>query len=481
MSEKIKYSKPEGFFDTFDRRPGTVKKNMHYCPGCGHGVLHKLIAEALSDLKMQDNTVIIAPVGCAVFTYYYFDCCGISVPHGRAPAVATGIERAHQDSMVISYQGDGDLGAIGFNNFIQAANRGENIIVCFVNNAVYGMTGGQMAPTTLPGQKTMTSPYGRSTTNEGYPMKVSEMVAALDSPIYVERVALTTPSRIRNARKALRKGLKYMIDHKGFSLVEFLSPCPVNWKMNSSEANEWIEKKMLPHFPLKCFKDIGEKRKEINRVSGIYDPEKVKEVLYPKIKGIDSGDTTLRKQLRIKIAGFGGQGILSLGIMISLMGQLRNINVTWLPSYGPEMRGGTANCSVVLNNDEVGSPMVDQTNILIAMNQPSIDKFLPSLNEKGILLYDSTNIKAPETNARIYSVDAGNIAEEIGNLKCANSVIMGAFSTALEGLEQSTYEKTFKEALKLRFKWKESIIEDNIKAFRLGKKLVKRENLKNSK
>ena len=183
--KKVKFGKPKGFFDTFERRPGSIKKNMHYCPGCGHGILHKLLAEGLSDMGMQDQSVLIAPVGCSVFTYYYFDTCGISVPHGRAPAVGTGITRANPECSVISYQGDGDLGAIGFNNFIQAANRGENMLVLFVNNAIYGMTGGQMAPTTLPGQVTKTSPYGRDEITEGYPLKVCEMVSALDSPIYV--------------------------------------------------------------------------------------------------------------------------------------------------------------------------------------------------------------------------------------------------------------------------------------------------------
>ncbi|MCK5844883.1 MAG: hypothetical protein KAG97_09265, partial [Victivallales bacterium] len=205
-TETIKFGRSDGFFETFDRRPGPIKKNMHYCSGCGHGILHKLIAEAIVDLEMQDRMIVISPVGCSVFAYYYFDCGGISVPHGRAPAVATGIIRSNPDSFVISYQGDGDLGAIGLNNFLQAANRGENMTVCFVNNAIYGMTSGQMAPTTLVGQKTATSPYGRSATNEGYPLKVSEMVAALQSPIYVERVALTSTKNIRAARRALRKG-----------------------------------------------------------------------------------------------------------------------------------------------------------------------------------------------------------------------------------------------------------------------------------
>lgn len=476
---KVKFGRSKGFFETFDRRPGPIKKNMHYCPGCGHGILHKLIAEAIHDFDMQKNMVIISPVGCAVFAYYYFDAAGISVPHGRAPAVATGLVRANPDCFVISYQGDGDLGAIGLNNFIQASNRGENITVCFVNNAVYGMTSGQMAPTTLIGQQTMTSPYGRSVTNEGFPLKVCEMVAALESPIYVERVALTSTKNIMNARKSLRKGLKYMKEKRGFSLIEFLSGCPVNMKMTSEENNEWIEKNMIPYFPLGCFKDIGEKRAPIVRPKGIYNKRQVMKTL------LMMGDratektkiTTLRKDLRIKCAGFGGQGVLSLGMMIALMGQSRNINVSWLPSYGPEMRGGTANCSVVLSNNLIGSPIVRETNLLIVMNQASMDKFLPDLHKGGILLYDSTNVKPPDTVKRTFSVNAADIAQKLGNIRCANAALMGAFSSALKGLEQVDYEDAFEEAIIKNFKGKQNLIELNLKAFREGKDTVQIKNV----
>lgn len=477
----MKFGKPKGFFDVFERRPGPIKTNMHYCPGCGHGILHKLIAEAIVDLDMQDQMIIISPVGCAVFAYYYFDCGGISVPHGRAPSVATGLVRANPDSFVISYQGDGDLGAIGFNNFIQAANRGENITVCFVNNAVYGMTGGQMAPTTLPGQKTLTSPYGRCVDNEGYPLKVSEMVAELDSPIYVERVALTSTKNILKAKRALHKGLGYMKEKRGFSLIEFLSGCPVNLKKNPAEVDEWIETQMVPHFPLKRFKDIGASRSPVRRPGkGVYEPNDVTRILNESVyvghhKTIK--ETTLRKDLRIKCAGFGGQGVLSLGMMIATMGQSRAINVTWLPSYGPEMRGGTANCSVVLSNDDIGSPIVRESNILIAMNQPSMDKFLPELVEGGILLYDSTNITPPDTSIRSFSVNAAEIAKKIGHVVYANSVLLGAFAMALGGLEKEDYEDAFEEAIIKKFKGKEELIEKNLKAFEAGKSSVKIENV----
>lgn len=480
MSKEIqKFGKPKGYFDTFERRPGPFKKNMHYCPGCGHGILHKLIAEAIVDLEMQDQMVIVAPVGCAVFAYYYFDCGGISVPHGRAPAVATGIIRSNPDSYVISYQGDGDLGAIGLNNFLQAANRGENMTVCFVNNAIYGMTSGQMAPTTLVGQKTATSPYGRSVENEGFPLKVSEMVAALDSPIYVERVALTSTKNIRASRRALRKGLTYMKEKKGFSLIEFLSGCPINLKKSAEETDEWIENEMIPYFPLGCLKDVGDERTSINRPKAIFDKDFVTKSLIESAASMKWGDkeSILRKDLRIKCAGFGGQGILSLGMMIAAMGQSRNINVTWLPSYGPEMRGGTANCSVVLSNEEIGTPIVKETNILIAMNQPSMDKFLPDLTSEGILLYDSTGIDPPKTNSRVFAVEAAQIAHDIGNIKCANSAIMGAFAACLKGFELEDYEEAFEEAIRTTFRKKVDLIDLNILAFRKGKESVKTVNV----
>lgn len=477
--ETVKFGRSKGFFETFDRRPGTIKKNMHYCPGCGHGVLHKLIAEAMVDLEMQNNMIIIAPVGCSVFSYYYYDAAGISVPHGRAPAVGTGLIRANPDSFVISYQGDGDLGAIGLNNFLQAANRGENMTVCFVNNAVYGMTSGQMAPTTLVGQKTATSPYGRSVTNEGYPLKVAEMVAALDSPIYVERVALTTPKNIRSARRALRKGLTNMKEKRGFSLIEFLSGCPINLKKTAKETDEWIEEEMIPYFPIGCFKDISKERPPITRPKPIFDKEQVMDTLIQSAGNIRWGtkETKLRKDLRIKCAGFGGQGILSLGMMIAAMGQSRGINVSWLPSYGPEMRGGTANCSVVLSNNIIGSPVVRDSNILIAMNQQSVDKFLPDLTQKGILLYDSTGIKPPKTKSRIFSVEAAKIAIDIGNIRCANSAIMGAFAACLKGFEMEDYEEAFEEAIKKTFRKKQELIDYNIRAFSKGKESVKMENV----
>lgn len=257
MADKVLYTRSKGFFPSFERRPGPIKTNMHYCPGCGHGILHKLIAEAIEDFGIKDKTILIAPVGCAVFSYYYFDCFGISVPHGRAPAVGTGLSRANPENIVLSYQGDGDLASIGFNQIIQAANRGENLAVFFVNNAIYGMTGGQMAPTTLVGQKTTTSPYGRDEDWCGAPLKVSEMLAEVPCSYYIERVAVNNTPNIVKAKKAISKAFHYQMEGKGFTLVEVLSACPTNWGLSPIKAMEWLEENMIPYYPLGVKKDKG--------------------------------------------------------------------------------------------------------------------------------------------------------------------------------------------------------------------------------
>src|SRR5512139_2547292 len=251
------HSKAATFYDRYERKGGDTEIT-HYCPGCGHGVLHKLIAEAIDDLGIQDRAILVGPVGCSIFMYYYMDVGNISASHGRAPAVATGVKRVRPEAIVFCYQGDGDLAAIGGNEILHAANRGENISVFFINNGIYGMTGGQMAPTTPLGQKTTTSPRGRSEKVEGYPLRVCEMLATLDGPAYIERVALTDAKNHLRARKAIRKAFQNQIDGRGFSFVEILSACPSGWKVSPREAIQWVEKNMFPIFPLKVFKDREE-------------------------------------------------------------------------------------------------------------------------------------------------------------------------------------------------------------------------------
>ncbi|MGM0609108.1 MAG: thiamine pyrophosphate-dependent enzyme [Candidatus Muiribacteriota bacterium] len=247
----VVYEKPKSLND----------KHFHYCPGCGHGVIHKLIGEVIDELDIQKKVVGIAPVGCAVFAYWYFNTDFSQAAHGRAPAVATGIKRARPDSIVFSYQGDGDLAAIGTAEIIHAANRSENMTVIFVNNAIYGMTGGQMAPTTLVGQKASTAPYGRNPDNEGHPVKVCELLSSLEGTTYLERTSTTTPAEITKTKKALKKAFQNQIDGAGFSLVEILAQCPTNWNVSAKEGLKFVKEKMTEVFPLGVYKDKSEERK----------------------------------------------------------------------------------------------------------------------------------------------------------------------------------------------------------------------------
>lgn len=230
-----------------------------YCPGCLHGVAHRLIAEAIDELGIQDTTTGVAPVGCSVFAYKFFDMDMAEAAHGRAPAVATGMKRARPDMQVFTYQGDGDLAAIGTAEIVHAANRGENISVFFVNNAIYGMTGGQMAPTTLPDMKTTTSPYGRNTDDVGFPIRVCELLNTLEAPYFIERVSLLSFADIVKAKKAVLKALTYNKERKGFTIVELISTCPTNWGMTPVDSLKWAKDKMVPYFPVKNFRDKGEK------------------------------------------------------------------------------------------------------------------------------------------------------------------------------------------------------------------------------
>jgi 2-oxoglutarate ferredoxin oxidoreductase subunit beta len=239
----------------FEKPAALSDSVLHYCPGCTHGIIHRLVAEALDTLNITGKTVGVAPVGCSVFAYNYFNCDMVQAAHGRAPAVATGLKRAEPDNIVFTYQGDGDLAAIGMAETVHAAARGENITIVFVNNAVYGMTGGQMAPTTLPGQTTQTSPYGRDAAVAGMPIRVCEMLATLDSPYYIERVAVDSVPHIKAAGKAITQALRNQTEKKGFSLIEVVSSCPTYWGLEPVAALGWLREKMLPHYPLGVYKD----------------------------------------------------------------------------------------------------------------------------------------------------------------------------------------------------------------------------------
>ncbi len=241
----------------FEKPKTLTDAPLHYCPGCTHGIIHRLVAEVIDELGIEGRTIGVAPVGCSVMAYDYFTCDFIQAPHGRAPAVATGVKRADpENNVVFTYQGDGDLAAIGTAETVHAAARRENITVIFVNNAIYGMTGGQMAPTTLPGQVTQTSPYGRDVETVGYPVKVCELLQNVDGAAYLERVSVNNPSNVKKAKAAIKKAFQNQLDGKGFSLVEVVSTCPTNWGMTPAKALEWLEENMLPYYPLGVYKDI---------------------------------------------------------------------------------------------------------------------------------------------------------------------------------------------------------------------------------
>ncbi len=437
---EVVHSKSPVFYDTYARK-GELRHQTHYCPGCGHGVAHKLIAEAIEELGLQDRTILVSPVGCSVFAYYYFDVGNVQAAHGRAPACATAVKRTCPDKIVISYQGDGDLAAIGTAEIVHAANRGENITVFFVNNAIYGMTGGQMAPTTLVGQKSTTSPWGRRPSNEGFPIHMAEMLSSLEAPVSIERVGLGDNKSIMKARRAVRKALENQRDGRGFSFVEILSPCPTIWGKDPVAARLWVKEKLVPVFPLNVFRD---RKPELT--ASVTPPQR----LLGDVLEISAKDEAVFTNLpkhhhhscdySIKIAGFGGQGVLLLGQLLTEMGMREGMEVSWLPSYGPEMRSGSAHCHVCLAKERIGSPLVSHPDVLTAMNEISLRKFAPQVAGNGLILYNRDRLpddfSAPQ--ARIVCLPAAQIADKLGSTKVTNIVMMGALLEETECLSAAT-------------------------------------------
>ncbi len=444
---QVIHQKSPAFYDHYERK-GELQHQTHYCPGCGHGVVHKLIAEALTELGVTDRAILVSPVGCSVFAYYYFDIGNVQAAHGRAPAAATALKRANPHSIVISYQGDGDLAAIGTAEIIHAANRGENITVFFINNSIYGMTGGQMAPTTLVGQKSTTSPWGRRSHNEGLPIHVCELLAGLETPTYLERVALSDMKNIMKAKKAVKKALEIQKRGDGFSLVEFLSPCPTILKMDPVVARNWVGETLMKAFPLGVFRD----RKPDLPVDAVVPQKTIAEAL-----GVEEGAAEPEvkqhhhtRQLMVKMAGFGGQGILLMGQLLAEMGLREQMEVSWLPSYGPEMRSGSAHCHVILSHDRIGSPLISQPDVLIAMNELSLHKFASTVASGGMILYNNTKLpegfSAPQ--ARVVCVPASEIADGLGSAKVANVVMLGALLEETECLPAESAVLVLEEMVK---------------------------------
>ena len=466
---EVIHSRSPLFYDLYERK-SELKNQTHYCPGCGHGVAHKLIAEALQELGLQDKTIFVSPVGCSVFAYYYFDVGNVQVAHGRAPASATGIKRSCPDKIVISYQGDGDLAAIGTAEIVHAANRGEKITVFFVNNGIYGMTGGQMAPTTLVGQKSTTSPWGRRPSNEGFPLHMAELLATLEAPAYIERVALSDNKNIMKARRAIRKALETQRDGTGFSFVEILSPCPTIWGKEPVDARRWVLDKMIPTFPLNVFRD---RKPEIP--AGNEPPQRsVADVLEITAKAGVNGSSKPKhahhfKDIKIKIAGFGGQGVLLLGQLLIEMGMREALEVSWLPSYGPEMRSGSAHCHVCLSKERIGSPLVSHSDVLVAMNEFSLRKFAHEVVSGGLILYNGASVPADfaAPGVQVVALPAAAIADKLGSTKVANIVMMGALLEETECLSSSTALSVLEDKVK-----KLDLLEIDRKALTTGRLFI---------
>jgi 2-oxoisovalerate ferredoxin oxidoreductase beta subunit len=454
---EVAQGKASSFYKRYERKED-LQHQTHFCPGCGHGTVHKMIAKAIDDLGIQDRTIMVGPVGCGVFTYYYFDVGNVQSAHGRAPAVATAMKRSRPESIVISYQGDGDLSAIGSAEILHAANRGENITVFFVNNAIYSMTGGQAAPTTLLGMKSTTTPNGRSAATEGYPLHVSELLSTLKAPAYIERVGLGDNKQNAQAARAIKRGLENQVRGLGFSLIEVLSPCPTIWKMNPVEAQHWVRDVMEKEFPLGVFCDRAKER-TLSADQRPVTPQPALDEL-PRILGVAESDlpegnaAALARDkeidLEVRIAGFGGQGVLLLGEVLAEAGLDAGLEVSWLPSYGPEMRSGTSNCHVRLSRHSIDSPLVTSPNVLVAMNEPSLRKFDKSVRAGGWVIYNGEEF--PEDCMRdgvhVLALPFTELADELGDKRAANMVMLGALLEIAGALPQQSIVDALKRLVK---------------------------------
>jgi 2-oxoisovalerate ferredoxin oxidoreductase beta subunit len=465
------------FYKQFERHgggDGLKAHATHYCPGCGHGLIHKYVAEAIDELGVQDRTVAISPVGCSVFMYYYLDVGNSQAAHGRAPAVALGHKFANPQSVVISYQGDGDLASIGLAEILQLAQMGVPISVIFVNNAIYGMTGGQMAPTTLMDQKTTTTPAGRERVT-GQPLKVAEMIAQLDGPIYVERVALFNNKQRFRARKAVKKAIRLQIENRGLGFVEVLSECPTHLKMTPEDAQTWVEEKMTEVFPLGVKKDVV--------AEPWFDPGKPLFEAKAILQQIGASDEPVERHGRgfpvhidpddvsVKFAGAGGDGAQTLAKLTCVTAINEGLDSTYIPSYGPESRGGTSYADVHIAREEVLSPAVPDPHVLVVFNAPSLEKFAPTVRKGGTVLYDETVIsKVPQldNDVRMIGVPFTQIAHDLGKTRVKNIVAMGAMHAATGLLERESLLAALEQAMHGDC----AMLELNQHAFALGMEAV---------
>jgi 2-oxoisovalerate ferredoxin oxidoreductase beta subunit len=465
------------FYDRFERHAEEGLKGLstHYCPGCGHGLAHKFLAESIAELGIQDQTVAISPVGCAVFMYYYLDVGNTQAPHGRAPAVAIGHKMANPNAIVVSYQGDGDLAAIGLAEIMQAVQMGLPMTFIFINNAIYGMTGGQMAPTTLPNQRTTTTPDGRDRLT-GEPLKMAETVGQMDGPVYVERVALFDNKQRTRARKAIKKALRLQVEKRGLSFVEVLAECPTHLRVTPLEAERWVKESMVPMFPLGVKKDIEvEPWFELEPPS--FEPDEVAQVIGsakepPTTFGTGFPSHIDEEDIAIKFAGAGGDGAQTIAMLTTKAAINEGFDSTYIPSYGPESRGGTSYADVHVAVDEVLSPASPQPHVLVAFNAPSLEKFGPTVQPGGTIIYDSSAISRLPTlddGVKLYGVPFTQVATDLGKTMVKNVVALGALQAATQLFPPESFLTVMREALQKDC----SLLALNEEAFGWGERMFK--------
>ena len=444
------------FYDRFERHDharGLKARATHYCAGCGHGLVHKLIGEAIEELGLQDRTVAISPVGCSVFLNYYLDVGNVQAAHGRAPAVGLGIKLANPEAIVISYQGDGDLASIGLAEIISAAQLGLPFTVIFVNNAIYGMTGGQLAPTTLMGQRTTTSPGGRHR-HMGLPLKVAELMAQIDGTAYVERVALFDAKQRVRAGKAIKRALQVQADRTGFAFVEVLAECPTHLGLTPVETERWVAEQMVPVFPL------GVKKEPTAAPSPPWPPPSHEPA--ELLSAIGAGAAPVERfcqgfprtgygdDVGLKLAGAGGDGAQTAAMLLTKAAINEGFDATHIPSYGPESRGGTSYADVRIAEHEVLSPAAPHPDALVAFNAPSLARFGPEVPAGGVVIYDSTVITEPPATlagVRVIPVPCTAIAHELGQKMVKNVVALGALVGATRLFPPETLVEVVRQAL----------------------------------
>ena len=445
------------FYDKFERHShgeGLKGQSTHYCPGCGHGLIQKYLAESIAELDIQDRTIAVSPVGCSVFMYYYLDVGNTQAAHGRAPAVAIGHKVANPDSILISYQGDGDLASIGIAEIVQAAQMGLPLTVIFVNNAIYGMTGGQMAPTTLMGQKSSTTPAGRERIT-GEPMKVAETMALLDGTVYVERVALYDNKMRTRTKKAIKKALQVQIENRGVGFVEVLAECPTHLKLTPVETERWVKENMEPIFPLGVKKDL-EVEPWFHLEKPDFEPERVLEAIGASQEAVERHCDGFpahidAHDIGLKLAGAGGDGAQTAAMLIAKAAVTEGFDSTHIPSYGPESRGGTSYADVHVANEEVLSPAAPRPHLLVAFNAPSLEKFGPTVQPGGTIVYDSSVIAEPpelDPSVTLVGVPCTEIAMDLGAAKVKNVVALGALQAATQLFPKETFLTSVRQALR---------------------------------